>query len=478
VTAPKRGRAKARRTWPQRLLIGGNIILIFICLLTAGGLAYAYSKLSKIGRVQLGNSLAPVDKTVGGGAENFLIVGTDSAEGLAPNDPVLAGRPGGLRSDTIMILRLDPNSTHAQLLSLPRDLYVPIDGEQGRDRINAAIQGGPERLINTIKNDFGIPINHYIEMNFFAFRSVVAAVGGVPVYFPTPVRDQNSGLDIENTGCVTLDPVQALAYARSRDFEYFENGHWKTDPSGDLGRISRQQAFIRQVIQRAIDKGARNPAVLNDLIDTGTSALHLDPSLTPGDLVSLGQRFKEFSPENLDTYSVPSTSATINGADVQMLVWLQAQPILNLFRGVDANAVDSTVVLVENGTATSGFGSKAADDLRAVGFSVPPQFVVDADRFDYPRTILRYLPGNEGKAEAVASRLNAAPIVEQTNYIVGADLVVIVGADWQGIRSTPGPTVPLPTNTTTTTTTTAPVAAPSTSTTIGVVPQTPQDVSC
>jgi LCP family protein required for cell wall assembly len=455
--------------------------LICICLLTAGGLGYAYSKVSSIGRVQLGNTLAPVDNTTGGAPENYLIVGTDSAEGLSPNDPVLAGRPGGLRSDTIMILRLDPNSNHAQLLSLPRDLYVPIDGEQGKDRINAAIQGGPQRLINTIKSDFGIPINHYIEMNFFAFRSIVAAVGGVPTYFSTPVRDLMSGLDVEQTGCVTLDPVQALAYARSRDFEYFENGRWKSDPTGDLGRISRQQAFIRQVIQRAIDKGARNPAVLNDLINTGTSALHLDPSLTPGDLVDLGRRFKDFNPQNLDTYSVPSTPTTVGGADVLNLDWQQAEPILNVFRGVDANAADSTVILVENGTSTPGQGGKAASDLRAAGFRVPPQYVVDADRFDYPRTIVRYLSGNEAKAEQVASRLNATPILQQTNYIVGADLVVIVGADWQGLRSSPGPTVSLPTNTTnTTTTTTASAVAlpPPTSTTIGIVPQTPQDVSC
>jgi LCP family protein required for cell wall assembly len=478
VTAPARGRARARRTWPQRLLIGGNILLILICLLTAGGLAYGYSKLSAIGRVQLGNSLAPVDKAASGGAENFLIVGTDSAEGLDPKDPVLAGRPGGLRSDTIMILRLDPNSDHAQLLSLPRDLYVPIDGQRGRDKINSAIQGGPERLINTIKSNFGIPINHYIEMNFFAFRSIVAAVGGVPVYFPTPVRDQQSGLEVENTGCVTLDPIQALAYARSRDFEYFQNGRWKSDPSGDLGRISRQQAFIRQVLQRAIDKGARNPAVLNDLIDAGTSALHLDPSLTPGDVVSLGLRFKDFNPQNLDTYSAPSSSTMVQGASVQLLNVQQAEPVFDLFRGVDANAVDSTVVFVENGTANAGLGNKAAGDLRSVGFSVPPDYVNDADRFDYPRTVVRYMPGDEGKAVQVASHLNVPPIVEETNYIVNADVVVVVGADWQGARSSPGATDALPTSTDTTSTTTTPNTVPSTTTTIGVVPQTPEDVSC
>jgi LCP family protein required for cell wall assembly len=395
-----------------------------------------------------------------------------------------------------MILRLDPSSEHAQLLSLPRDLYVPISGESGSDRINAAIQGGPERLISTIKEDFGIPINHYIEMNFFAFRSVVAAIDGVPMYFATPVRDLKSQLDIEQTGCVTLDPVQALAFVRSRAYEYFQNGRWKTDPTADLGRISRQQAFIRKVIQRAIDKGARNPAVLNDLIDAGTRALHLDGSLTPGDLVTLGRRFKDFNPDNLDTYSAPSRSATIHGAAVQLLDTEQAQPIFDLFRGVDPNAPDSILVLVQNGTPTGGVGGKAAADLQGAGFSVPPANVVDADRFDYHQTVVRYLAGNEQKAERVASFLNATPVLEETNYIVGADVVVVVGSDWQGVRSSPGPTVPLPTTSTTTsttvkgrattttntTTTTVPGAvttAPSiTTTTVGVVPQTPQDVSC
>ncbi|HEX2383976.1 MAG TPA: LytR C-terminal domain-containing protein, partial [Acidimicrobiales bacterium] len=185
-----------------------------------------------------------------------------------------------------------------------------------------------------------------------------------------------------------------------------------------------------------------------------------------------------FNPQNLDTYSAPSSSAMIQGASVQLLNVQQAEPIFDLFRGVDANAVDSTVVVVENGTPTAGLGNKAADDLRSVGFSVPPDYVGDADRFDYPRTVVRYLPGDEGKALQVASHLNAPPIVEETNYIVSADVVVVVGADWQGARSSPGATDSLPTDTDATSTTTTTATVPSTTTTIGVVPQTPEDVSC
>jgi LCP family protein required for cell wall assembly len=479
----------ARRTWPQRALISLNICLIVISLLTAGGLAYFYGKVRAIGRVELGNSLTPVDKSGPRAAENILIVGTDSGEGLDPKDPVLIGRPGGLRSDTIMVLRIDPASDRALLLSLPRDLYVPIAGTRGSDRINIAIQGGPTRLIETIKNDLGIPINHYIEMNFFAFRSVVAAIDGVPIYFTTPVRDIKTGLNIPEAGCVTLDPVQALAFARSRAYEYFQSGRWRTDPTGDLGRISRQQEFIRKVIRRAIDKGARNPAVLNDLINAGTAALHLDPTITPGDLIDIGKRFKDFNPDNLETFSVPVTPATKGGGSVLLMKASEAEPILNLFRGVDANANDSILVLVQNGTLTAGMGAIVADQLRQVGFSIPDVNVTNATSFDYAQTTIRYLRGSEGRAQQVASYLVVPPVIEEVSFLIDTDVTVVVGSDWQGVRSSPGPTVPLSTTTTgrrtttttTTTTTTVPGgASPSstTSTTVGVVPQTPQDVHC
>lgn len=480
---------KARRTWSQRVLISFNICLIVISLLTAGGLAYFYGKVRSIGRVELGNALTPVDESSPTGAQNILIVGTDSGEGLDPKDPVLIGRPGGLRSDTIMVLRLDPASERAQLLSLPRDLYVPIAGLRGSDRINSAIQDGPKRLIETIKNDLGIPINHYIEMNFFAFRSVVAAMDGVPIYFTTPVRDTSTGLDVPQAGCITLDPVQALAFARSRAYEYFQGGHWRTDPTGDHGRISRQQEFIRKVIRRAIDKGARNPAVLNDLINAGTGALHLDPTITPADLIEIGKRFKDFNPDNLEMYTLPVAGANKGGGSVLLMKANEAEPILNIFRGVDANAPDSVLVVVQNGTLTAGMGAIAADQLRKVGFSIPDGHIGNADRFDYAQTTIRYLPGSEARAEQVASYLVAPPVFEEVNFLIDADVSVVVGADWQGVRSSPGPTVPLPTTTTTqgrrtTTTTTLPGGvAPSTtssttSTTMGVVPQTPQDVHC
>ena len=272
-------------------------------------------------------------------------------------------------------------------------------------------------MIDTIKNDFGIPINHYIEMNFFAFRSVVAAIDGVPIYFTTPVRDTKTGLDVPEAGCITLDPVQALAFARSRAYEYFQDGRWRTDPTGDLGRISRQQEFIRKVIRRAIDKGARNPAVLNDLINAGTGALHLDPTITPADLVDIGKRFKDFNPDNLETYSVPVVGANKGGASVVLMKASEAEPILDIFRGVDANAPDSILVVVQNGTLTTGMGRPRPISFGKSASAFPTGMSATPTASTSPRRRSGTFEAAR-RAQRVASYLVAPPVFEEVTFIV------------------------------------------------------------
>ncbi|MEY2570220.1 MAG: hypothetical protein QOE63_570 [Acidimicrobiaceae bacterium] len=468
---------RLHRTWPQRLFITFNVLLMMTCVLLSVTLAYTYSKVSNIGRVQLGSVLTP---EVAGGSDqpqNILIVGTDSGEGLDPNDPILTGRPGGIRSDTIMVLRIDPASAKASILSLPRDLYVPIAGTGGSDRINAAIQAGPQRLIETIKQDFAIPINHYVELNFLAFRTLVQAVDGVPIYFPNPARDTKSGLDVPDAGCVNLDPVQALAFARSRAYEELVNGRWQTDPTGDLGRISRQQLFIKRVIARSIEKGARNPAVLNDLISAAVTNVHLDPTLTAGDLLSLGRRFKDFNPQNLDTYSVPATPTVVRGGDVLKIDPIRAEPVFRMFRDAQGELSPNSevVVAVHNGSGQVNQAETVAGALRKVGFTVPPDNVAPADRFDYPTTVY-YLPGEKAQGELVASYLQSGAVVEQTPLpLIGADVLIITGIDYTGVLDQPStPSA----SSTTTTVKTSPDTAITTTTVVGTVPTTPQDVSC
>jgi LCP family protein required for cell wall assembly len=471
--------APTRRTWPQRLLIAFNCLMVVVCLVAAAGLAYTYSKVGDIGRIDLGTALEP-SATKPDAPQNFLIVGTDSAAGLDPNDPVVAGRPPGVRSDTIMILRIDPHGDGAALLSLPRDLYVPIADLKGSDRINSAIQGGPQRLVRTITQDFGIPINHYVEINFLAFRKIVEAIDGVPIYFANPVRDDKSGLQVDETGCVTLDASQALAFARSRAYEEKVNGRWRTDPTGDLGRISRQQELIRKVIRRAIDKGARNPVVADDLVNATASAVNLDPTLTPGDLLSLADRFSSFDPDTLKTYSVPTTGSSVRGASVLKLDAGGAEPIFNIFRDVQGaispNA--STVLIVNNGNGAPDGAARVAADLRSLGYTVPEENIGEADRFDYERTTIWSTPGHEAEAEKLATYLTAGATVEKTKIPIStANVVVITGRDYAGV--TPHPEESTPTTAATTTPTTSGTAATAvTSTTVGVVPSTPTDQTC
>src|SRR5262245_13374853 len=152
------------RTWPQRLLIAFNCVVVVLTLGLALALAYANDKLEEVRRLDL--TLEPVGGEEGseddpGAPQNYLLVGTDSAARLDEDDPA-ARDDQGLLSDTIMVLRVDPNQTQAQLLSFPRDLWVDIPG-WGESKINSALAGGRDTLIATITENFGIPINHYVE---------------------------------------------------------------------------------------------------------------------------------------------------------------------------------------------------------------------------------------------------------------------------------------------------------------------------
>ena len=349
----------------QRAVLAINGGACITCLVAGGVLTWTWQRVREIPRVELGDQLATTGEAALGSDEpqNVLIVGTDSADGLPEDDPIHIGRDAGVRTDTIMLLRIDPGTEQAALLSLPRDLYVPIAGTGGTARINAAIQGGPARLVATVTDALDLPVHHYVEVNFAGFRDLVEAIDGVPIYFPEPVRDRDSGLDVPEAGCRTLDPEQALAFARSRSYEVFRDGHWDVDGSGDLGRISRQQDFIRRALHRAFQRGARNPTVLADLVETGVRAITLDSTLTIGDLGEIALRFRTFDPESLVTYGLPVHDAVADGASVLRLDTTLAQPVLDVFRGADPHRIapDNTVVDVRNGTASVG---AAADGRR------------------------------------------------------------------------------------------------------------------
>ena len=367
--------------------------------------------------------------------ENYLIVGIDNASDLPPGDAVRIGRdPSDLRSDTIMILRTDPATSRAALLSLPRDLYVTLADGMGQGRINLAMQrGGAPLLIRTIGENFGISINHYVQVDFASFRGLVDAIDGVPVPIPYPARDEETGLDVSGAGCTTLDPVQALAYVRSRHYEELKDGRWVEDLSSDIGRIARQQDFIRRALSRAIDRGARNPGTLDQLIDVGLAGITVDSELTADDIYDLGTRFRSFDPDSLTTYSLEGTPDTIGGAAILHLVeGPQTDAVLSLFRGGTGEAAPQSVqVTVRNGTGVPRQGADATAALASVGFSATvagDELGAGADG-----TVVRYPPGQEAAADLVARWLAGGARLEAVDGSTGIE--VVTGVDWQGVRT-------------------------------------------
>jgi len=428
-------RRSRRRSHSSRLLVSLNIAIVVAVLIVVGGLGFLRLRLAQVDRLDLGDTLD--DSGGSGEAQNYLLVGTDDAEGLDPDDPVLNGREGlGLLSDTIMLLRVDPGASQAHLLSLPRDLYVSIPGV-GEGKINSALgQGGQDALVQTIQDTFGVEVNHYVEVDFHGFEQLVRAIGGVPFFFPRPVQDPTTGLYVPHRGCVTLGPRQALAYARSRHLEVFRNGEFVTDPTGDLGRISRQQDFIRTAIRQTVIEGVADPRLLGDVMDVAVDAVKIDSDLSAGDLVQLGRRFRTFDDRTLQTLTLDVTDDDVNGSAVLRLAETDANAHrLDIFRGVGgagSQAAPDISVVVHNGTGASGQAGEVSEALERLGFDTSPG-TGNAESSDVESTVVRYGEGDEALARFVAAQFEGGADVEQVDAVDGADVEVITGADFDGV---------------------------------------------
>ena len=216
-----------------------------------------------------------------------------------------------------MVWRANPETNQLAVLSFPRDLYVDIGGR--RDRINTAYRrDDPSRLIETIGSNFGVPIDHYVQVDFCAFRELVDAVGGVEVPFAYPTRDRKSGLAIPNAGCINLDGDMALAYVRSRHYEIEDpagSGDWTKDGTSDFGRIARQQDFLRRVVAKVIDDGLTSPSVASALITTNRKYLVTDTGLTVNRMLEFANTLRRLDPAGITTYRIESSSETLSNGD-------------------------------------------------------------------------------------------------------------------------------------------------------------------
>lgn len=437
--ARRRGRssARSRRTWPQRALIGLNALAVLAASVTAASLAYSNDRVSDLTRTVIPGGVLRDGSEDPTEAQNFLIVGVDDPSRLAEGDSVKVRETEGKLTDTIMVLRLDPEEGTADLLSLPRDLYVPLSGSGASGRINSAFNvGGPIRLIQTIKEDFGIPVDHYIEIDFAGFRELVGVIDGVPVQFPHPVRSRLSvELEIPEAGCWILGPRQALGFARARkDYQVQDAfGTWHTDLGGDFSRVERQQLFVQLALRRAIAKGARNPNTLRRLVELGARSVTIDDELEPELVVELGRAFRGFDPADLVSHTLPVDEAEQDGPAYLYLREDEAEATLALFRGDQSDAslpAGQVVVRVRNGTGTPEQAGQVTQELAGLGFET---LVPDTDvAVGFP-TVLVYGAGNEAAALTVARSVNG-PVTYQATEAVEDDMVVLItGTDWLGL---------------------------------------------
>ena len=426
--------AVLRRTWPQRLVMLMSVGVIAASLAAAWFVWTLYGSLVELPRIAIEGEVLQ-SETPPGVPVNFLLVGTDSAQGLDPDDPVLLERTvdadGKALADTIMLLRLDPSSGKAWVLSLPRDLIVDIPDAQS-NKINAALSvGGPQKLVETITENFDVVVNHYIQLDFLAFRETVEVLGGVPVWFPHPARDLGSQLFIDTAGCNVLDGGEALAYVRGRTYQELIDGEWVTTGGDDFRRIERQQDFLVLALDRAIDRGARSPTTLRGLLDAGAESVLLDGRLTLAELVDLGQAFSDFDPDSLQRLTL--TLETIYDADGtyqgEHPIEDLNEPLFDVFRGAADSARPRDV-------AVSVIGADTVDVTDAVtvlggpdvGFEIIGQ-QVDADPL--PQTVVVHGPDEERDALLLARYVDPVPFVVEDDNVSGVTLAL--GDDYRGI---------------------------------------------
>jgi LCP family protein required for cell wall assembly len=318
------GRAPPSRPWWRRLRWRRVLAITAILLLLAmlGGYLWARSVWNRIDRVDVSAVLSD-----GGNGTNYLIVGSDSRENLREGDPGFDPNAdaGGQRSDTMMILHLEGGK--AQMLSLPRDLYVEIADTGEKAKLNSAYNGGPERLIKTVTDSLGVPVHRYMEVDFVSFAGLVDGLGGVTVDFENPAFDPKSGLNVTQSGPVELDGDQALAYVRSRTYTEVINGEQQVEPTGDLGRIERQQKFLRAVFVKLSD--TKNPIALASAFSGMSSGLRIDDDMSMLDAFRLGWALRGIDSKTLQLPVDPDRNES---GSVLILREDEAQPILDEVR--------------------------------------------------------------------------------------------------------------------------------------------------
>ena len=420
---------------PQRrkLRFGRVLLAVALVLVLAGAAAAAFfgstlysffASVQQVPRNGQGEDTPPAAGfSLGDQPLNILVLGVDAGAGV--------GEPASpQRSDTIMVVNVDPVSGRIGLLSIPRDTRVEIPGRPRPEKIAHAhaygqAKGGPgagARLVaRTVEGLLGISIDHFVEVDFDAFRALVDAVGGVEVCVEKPMkytaRSQNLRIDLK-PGCQLLDGEKALQYVRYRQ-------------DGDIFRIQRQQKFLRALADRVLS--VRSVLKLPQLATSVGQRLTTDMS-TPR-MLAFAALLPKVDGSRIEMGVLPGRPGYVDGLSYWLVEPAEARrAALEVLSGVDMAANQQIQVEVLNGNGRRGAASGAAEVLRGYGFRVVA--VGNADRFDWERTTIEVRAGDGELADRIRQALaGAAPatVIETVSELPPeVDARVVVGEDFRG----------------------------------------------
>lgn len=354
----------------------------------------------------------------------FLMIGSDTREGLDSLQNF--GPSAGARGDVIMLLKVYPGTGTAQILSLPRDLLVDIPGH-GTDRLNAAYAyGGAPLMVRTVRQVTGLPINHYVEVDFVGFQALVDELGGVYMEFPHPARDLNSGLSVE-AGRQLMDGSQALAYARSRHYEELRDGDWVPVDADDFGRTHRQQQLILAILARL--KRPSNVTEAGAIVASFAQHLTVDAALAQSSLVQLAFSMRGINGSSIETATLPGRIGDFEGMSIVRMVHPAADDMIVAFANGHALTAEVTELHrleVLNGNGVSGSAGRMSEILEQQGFEIAS--VGEADRKDFENTTIIVRPEALEQAQYLVDLIGFGEV--STGALAeGIDAVVIVGLD-------------------------------------------------
>lgn len=390
------------------------------------------------------------DTPASGDPLTFLVVGSDSREGLSDRQ-VRRLHTGwdvyGQRTDTMMLAHISRDGG-VSVVSLPRDSLATIpahtdeNGQQQADRqdkLNSAYAyGGAPLLVQAVEGATGLRIDHYLEIDFAGFVSMVNALGGVEVCLPADVYDPPSGLQLP-AGRSTLKGRDALAYVRAREF----------DPTADIGRMKRQQGFVASMVHKAASSEVlMDPARASAFAEAMLSSMRVDQNLDNRQVMELTRRVAHIDPSRVTFRTVPVTGERSMGEIGNVVVWdgPGSAAIFDALRDdtpiPDRPAAPRVEVAPSNiSVQLLGIGSsvtKAQADLEAAGYSLVAPPVAGT----LTTTTIEYDPGYDVSLKTLQAALPGAKAVAVDG--LGSTFRVTIGADYAGITqvSVKDPTAP------------------------------------